>query len=406
VTRLRLVCSVPFLLSVALLALNDQLLKERWHNTFTGKLSDFTGVVVVAVLLFVAPGNRHVAVGLTAIGFTLLKVSATVALWSSPFLGGITLQDRTDLVALAVLGPVWWWLGRVAPSLSSTVSVSGPASPVLGQTTQQRVQTGGQVVAVVAALIVCSATSMREAQQVTDLEAKPDGRVALRVGVTQYESANGGASFSATSSVPADAAAIQTKTLDCAPSGECFRISASGVERGTSKNAPWVADLTYSNAELQRFESAFADHAEYGKLLQGIAVVNQPDGTHVVVNNGSNGVAHRNPNGRWSNVRVGDLIDHTQQRFPFAAMLVLPVAALLLGWWPLLRRHKTRWALVALNVSLAFIGSGIAALAFVLGTTDGNYGVGRTMTIVFSAWCVVQIVWFRWTKRQAGQPST
>ncbi|MCY7387503.1 MAG: hypothetical protein LH481_05460 [Burkholderiales bacterium] len=49
----------PFVISLAVLILNDWWLKSAFPGTLTGKLSDFAGIAVVALLLLAAwPPHR------------------------------------------------------------------------------------------------------------------------------------------------------------------------------------------------------------------------------------------------------------------------------------------------------------------------------------------------------------
>lgn len=57
-----------FFVAVATLVLNDHLLKQTWPGWFTGKLSDFAGLVVVGTLASVLLGARA-GVVLAGIGF-------------------------------------------------------------------------------------------------------------------------------------------------------------------------------------------------------------------------------------------------------------------------------------------------------------------------------------------------
>lgn len=100
-----------FLGAVAVLFVNDHILKAWAPGWWTGKLSDVAGVVVVAVLLSVALGAQ-VGVSITAAGFAALKLLPGVAELTTPLLGGQTMRDSSDLLALGVLPPLWWWLSR------------------------------------------------------------------------------------------------------------------------------------------------------------------------------------------------------------------------------------------------------------------------------------------------------
>lgn len=98
----------PFIVALAVLLLNDWWLKSQYPGVITGKLSDFSGLAVVAMLLLTAFPSR------TA---TIYIIVSSAFLWwkseaSEPFIGLVntwaTFQvgrtvDYTDLIALVVL---------------------------------------------------------------------------------------------------------------------------------------------------------------------------------------------------------------------------------------------------------------------------------------------------------------
>jgi len=134
------------LAAVALLVLNDHLLKARFPGWWTGKLSDFAGLAFFPVFLqalwewsswalrrFRGPSRRALlgAILATALGFSLAKtwepaaaayrevwgvlawpLQAGRALVSGRALPGRTrvraVADPTDLLALPSLGVAWW----------------------------------------------------------------------------------------------------------------------------------------------------------------------------------------------------------------------------------------------------------------------------------------------------------
>lgn len=134
-----------FLVALAVLALNDHVLKWQFGTWWTGKLSDVAGVfllplLIVGLLRMVPPGRRLLsrkptavhaaAIGVTAIGFVLVKtipavdrayeVTVGTLRWvgrSAPVLWGgevaawrpiIVTPDPTDLIVLPVLAASWW----------------------------------------------------------------------------------------------------------------------------------------------------------------------------------------------------------------------------------------------------------------------------------------------------------
>ena len=114
-----LIASPVFALSIALLLLNDRVLKAAWPGFVTGKLSDVAGVAMVAIGLSALFRHRAAAFAVTAVAFTLLKTLPVVAVLASPVLGGVTLTDPTDVAAIAVLVPLWGWVGRRSASIGT-----------------------------------------------------------------------------------------------------------------------------------------------------------------------------------------------------------------------------------------------------------------------------------------------
>lgn len=111
-TDRQLLSSPGFIISVAILLLNDFLLKAAFGNWITGKLSDFAGLFAFALFwtaLF--PARRPLIVSITAIVFAWWKSA-----YSQPFIDGWNalplpdldrVVDLTDLLALVVLLPAY-----------------------------------------------------------------------------------------------------------------------------------------------------------------------------------------------------------------------------------------------------------------------------------------------------------
>jgi hypothetical protein len=97
-----------FVLSLAVLLINDHVLKHAYPGLITGKLSDFAGIAVVALPLFAAFPRQARAI--------YLAVSAAFLWWKSPassafiaFMNDVQplrigrTVDYTDLLALTIL---------------------------------------------------------------------------------------------------------------------------------------------------------------------------------------------------------------------------------------------------------------------------------------------------------------
>ncbi|HJU88985.1 MAG TPA: hypothetical protein VJ672_06300 [Gemmatimonadaceae bacterium] len=105
--------SPPFIASLALLLLNDLVLKTAFHNAVTGKLSDIAGLIVFPLFWSaLAPRRRLEIVIGTGVLFIWWKSSLSqpvIELWNSiaPLTIGRTV-DYTDLLALVVLPFVYF----------------------------------------------------------------------------------------------------------------------------------------------------------------------------------------------------------------------------------------------------------------------------------------------------------
>jgi hypothetical protein len=108
--------SFPFLTALLLLLTNDLLLKNHFHNEITGKLSDFSGLLVF-VVFFIAllPKNKKTVILASALLFILWKSPASegfIQWWNG--LSPLTIHrtvDFSDLFALLVL-PIAWYISE------------------------------------------------------------------------------------------------------------------------------------------------------------------------------------------------------------------------------------------------------------------------------------------------------
>ncbi|MFG1650518.1 hypothetical protein ACGFIE_11345 [Micromonospora sp. NPDC049275] len=116
-------CHPVTLLALAVLLVNDHVLKPAFPGPLTGKLSDVTGLVLapplVAVLLTLLvprlPTRAAALVGLVAVGagFAAVKSSGYAAelassAWTALAGPSLVRADWTDLLTLPALGLAWW----------------------------------------------------------------------------------------------------------------------------------------------------------------------------------------------------------------------------------------------------------------------------------------------------------
>jgi hypothetical protein len=132
--RLESLASPVLIAAVAVLVVNDWVLKPAFHNALTGKLSDVAGVAAFALFwaaLF--PRHRLHAFVATAVGFALWKSPASqpaIDAWNGMGWGTIgRVVDWTDLLALAVLPIVYRYDPRPL-AIARLRRVLGPAVAV------------------------------------------------------------------------------------------------------------------------------------------------------------------------------------------------------------------------------------------------------------------------------------
>ncbi|WP_378173297.1 hypothetical protein [Aquimarina sp. SS2-1] len=108
-----------FIVSLAILLLNDFYLKYAYHNWMTGKLSDVFGIIVFALFFtsFVTSGKKYIFI-LTAVLFGFWKTPLSqfiIDFWNSfQIIQYTRVIDYTDIVCLLILVPVY----RFNPSIS------------------------------------------------------------------------------------------------------------------------------------------------------------------------------------------------------------------------------------------------------------------------------------------------
>jgi hypothetical protein len=281
--------------AVVVLALNDHVLKSRYPGWWTGKLSDVAGLAVAATVAAVPLGPRR---GVVAAGaaFVALKAVPGVAEAARPLLGGVTLGDASDLVALAVLPPLAWLMLR-APRPAR----SRPATALL------------PLIGAVGAVLTATATSCAPKPAVTAIAVDADRIYALvdRGDDTSgwAVSEDGGQSWAATDPPPGDHPQPQRadpysddKSLGpssaCGGDGTCYRLRDQRIIERRVPGGDWTEDERLSDDQLHVISTGCPPRQE--GVLTSIGVADRPDGGHAAVASlGADGVLVRGDDGTW-----------------------------------------------------------------------------------------------------------
>jgi hypothetical protein len=107
-----------FIIGLLILAVNDQYLKWTFGNWFTGKISDFAGLLIFPMFLqFLFPRIARVSVILTAVLFVFWKLPVSGSFIDSYNKVAIIPITRTvdysDFIALLILPFAWYFMGRI-----------------------------------------------------------------------------------------------------------------------------------------------------------------------------------------------------------------------------------------------------------------------------------------------------
>ena len=425
--------------SVALLALNDHVLKTRWPSLVTGKLSDLAGLFAVAVAAAVIAGpsdRRRSAAALATVGvaFAGLKLVPAVAALAAPVLGGTTVSDPTDLVALAVL-PAAHRLVR---------SQRTPPEPVRSQRTRheepvrsQRTDRGAGglqmlagTLAVTAGTFSVTATSCLEAEQVTGFALVPDGVVA-GVGEpgppdtsTRYLSTDGGRTW-AVYDPPVDGGTpptLVTQQQICLDGTRCYRVADNDRVEQRDGDGQWRTAFTFTDEQIRRMRlrsdscSGKGEPTEMFAFLTPTGPTSPSDDNRptVLVSMATQGVLRLEPaTGRWDRLAVGRA-EPLSLRGPswMADLSKLPLLFLLITPALYLVRRKQRprrqrivLAVVATTVAAAIGLATLGVLVITLGAADYAVFGAAVAGLSVTAFVVSLAIALRPPRRDAAGPS-
>ena len=354
--------------AVALLAVNDHLLKPAVGSWWTGKLSDFAGVFAATVAMAAITGRARLSGLAVGVVFAVVKTVPAAAAGVAPLLGGVTRTDATDLVALLAIVPAVMLMNR-------------------HDARRRLAGRGFAVVSGAVAVLVTTATSCYTPPVVDAFVVPGDGSVVARLRDESAEaqaraeseiawavSDDGGATWRPSEDAPEGRPNDADQA--CSASLGCFRTRHLTVQQSDGDAGPWRTSFGFS-AEQHRRMRQRDDPCSRGDDLTAVAIVERPDGDHVVVSMENQGVLHRRPDGEWERRGVLDLdpVSTSGPSWLIQLMWVGPLFAVGLACvvlWFTRRRYDRSGHLQGLLAAVAG-GVGLLMLAGLLGFMALDY---------------------------------
>jgi hypothetical protein len=276
--------------SVLVLVVNDHVLKERFPGWLTGKLSDFAGVALVALLVGLVSGRPRLSVMSTAVAFAALKTVPGVAELAAPILGGLTRRDPMDVMAIAVLPFVLNWLTRRVERQSLS------AQKVLSLTTL--------VLSVFAiGATMCDGPSGVQSFTVRGSSVWTPVSKENETDSGWVRSDDGGATFVAAEAPPGQS--VEPPPLfntACLSNGVCIRGLENDVMEERQPNGRWVPAYGFDRKNRRAIG---LDRVQCYPIFVRPVVVRTALGESVLVPMGYQGAFVRDPAGRWRQQAIG-----------------------------------------------------------------------------------------------------
>ncbi|MDI1462017.1 hypothetical protein QEZ54_13665 [Catellatospora sp. KI3] len=367
------------LTGLALLLLNDHLLKAWYPGPVTGKLSDVAGMLMfpplLACLAALAPRlpSRFLgpaALALTAIGFALVKASPQGAwlashAWSALRGPSVVRADATDLLVLPALALSWWAWRRSADGTR------------LGRRALRAVRA---LVLVPVALLATVATSAPEWPETNWVGADSSGAVLVETidGYSEehrdlVRSTDRGLTFE---KLPYDAWQPQAAQIEDCAAQECYRVVPGElhVQYSPDGGRTWTTAWQIRGSQLAALEESYGDRGILGLGVagtpagslasKGLRVFPGARGHVVIVANGRDGILRRDVDGSWT--RLGS----------WAYDRITPPPALIEVWEPTTGGRVALALLTAGAIALlALLAAAVAARA------SGPGGPGRRVLL-------------------------
>jgi hypothetical protein len=371
--------SPVFVAALVVLVVNDHLLKGLWPSLITGKLSDVAGLVIVAIVLSVIVGRRPAIIA-SAVGFAALKAVPGVNELASPLLGGTTLTDRTDLLALAALAPTYWWLGRQHLS-ASRETPDWKRSPIV------------LLPVLAAATLSTTATSCAQPEGVVALAYESD-RLYAGIGErfegpdsaisTWAISEDGGRSWREASDEPWPDATWSSEEF-CDDSGTCWHTMH---ERHLTKcDSTGGCERVFTAAQSPA--SSDSDGCMGGARFSSVIVLPEGESPNVIVAMGSNGIAVADDNGTFRARAVLD-DDSTEPSIWFA--FIAPGLLAIVGTAVTLHIARRRQISPTPSILLCTLGGAVLALFTPITYFVTPQSTWLVMTVLSIALFVIAIV--------------
>ncbi|MFD1373017.1 hypothetical protein [Actinoplanes sichuanensis] len=283
------------MVALAVLVVNDHVLKAVHPGWVTGKLSDAAGMLLAPPLLaalagLIAPRLPLRPLAITSIvtigvGFTFVKLWVYGARLASATWSLVTPSliraDPTDLLVLPLLAATWWTLGRSRTTRAGRVT--------------RAVRLAVLMPLALAGVAATSPLPRPLAQEV----AVDDGALYVRVGRDDWWVSRDEARTWAASAAPRS-----PESPACSQGRICYRVVPAGLGVQSSvAGGPWTDSWRVSEGQRRALYHDYGDADSLGDLTSdGLAVLDGAAGHVVVVANGRDGFAVRDAIGRWERI--------------------------------------------------------------------------------------------------------
>jgi hypothetical protein len=296
---------------LAVLLINDHVLKDAWPGVITGKLSDFAGmlmfppVLAVVLAMFLPKVSARLIAGsaviATGVCFAALKVSPVVAelasrAWSVPNGPSAVLADSTDLVALPTLALAWavWQRRRHRPA------------------TDRAARLVRALVLVPAGLLATVATSPATHHTVTWV-GEIDGNMAYGYATVTYRSTDRIESIAVSEDegrtfAEAPAQEQPVRRTEACTGSTCYRVVPGQLHVQESRDSGETWNTVWQ-IEGWQYQALAADHPDLDDpgvdlVSHCIAIFEGSDGYVVMVANARDGLLRRDASGNWQRLGV------------------------------------------------------------------------------------------------------